>query len=223
MTQGHHNIVARSRYLGTMTYPYTPAETVADGTVHVLGLSFAIPATIFLTMYASGQHMPRTAIIIYAICFLLSLLVSAIYHLAPFDRTRGFLARLDHAAIYFKIAGTYTPLVAVIGTGFAYGILFVVWGLAIVGAVAKLWFWGTDSKGSLALYLGMGWLSVLLIWPMWLTLSGTAMTLIAVGGLTYTLGTLVFAHPGMRFQNAIWHVFVLAASGCFFTAIAISL
>jgi hemolysin III len=95
--------------------------------------------------------------------------------------------------------------------------------LAIIGAVAKLWFWSTESKASLALYLAMGWLSVLLIWPMWNTLSGVALTLIGIGGLTYSLGTIVYAHPGMRFQNAIWHVFVLAASVCFFAAISISL
>ena len=206
-----------------MAYPYSPAETVADGTVHVLGLAFAIPASILLMMHAAGQEVSLTATVIYAACFLLSLTASATYHLMPFDRSRYILERLDHAAIYFKIAGTYTPLVVLIGTSFAYGILAVVWALAIFGAVAKIWFWDTKSRASLALYLGMGWLSVLLIWPMWTTLPGPALTLIAIGGLTYSLGTVVYAHPGMRFQNAIWHVFVLAASICFFAAIAISL
>jgi len=64
---------------------------------------------------------------------------------------------------------------------------------------------------------------VLLVWPMWQNLPTTALTLIGIGGLIYTLGTIVFAHPGMRFQNAIWHSFVLAASICFFAAISISL
>lgn len=206
-----------------MAYPYSPAETVADGTVHVLGLGFAIPATILLMIYAAGQDASLTAAIIYSACFLLSLTVSAIYHLVPFDRTRAVLERLDHAAIYFKIAGTYTPLVVVIGSGFAYAILAVVWALALFGATAKMWFWDPKSKASLALYLAMGWLSVLLIYPMWQVLPGATLALITVGGLTYSLGTIVYAHPGMRFQNAIWHIFVLAASICFFAAIAISL
>lgn len=132
------------------------------------------------------------------------------------------LHRIDHAAIYLKIAGTYTPLVAAIGSGFAYGILGIVWLLAAVGAVAKLWFWRTDGKGSLALYLGMGWLSVLLVWPMWHSLSGAALTLVVTGGLIYSAGTLIYAHPGMRYQNAIWHAVVLLASICFFSAITIS-
>lgn len=206
-----------------MTYPYSPAETVADGTVHVLGLGFAIPASILLMMHAAGQDVPLTATVIYAVCFLLSLTASAVYHLLPFDRTRYFFERLDHAAIYFKIAGTYTPFVVLIGTSFAYGILAIVWALALFGAVAKIWFWDTKSRASLALYLGMGWLSVLLIWPMWTTLPGMALALIAVGGLTYSAGTLVYAHQGMQFQNAIWHIFVLAASLCFLAAVAISL
>ena len=111
---------------------------------------------------------------------------------------------------------------AAIGAGFAYGILGIVWLLAAVGAVAKLWFWRTDGKGSLALYLGMGWLSVLLVWPMWHSLSGAALTLVVTGGLIYSAGTLIYAHPGMRYQNAIWHAVVLLASICFFSAITIS-
>lgn len=111
----------------------------------------------------------------------------------------------------------------VIGSGFAYGILGVVWALAVIGAVAKLWFWRTDARGSLALYLGMGWLSVLLIYPMWHNLPGAALALVAAGGLTYSAGTLIYAHPGMRYQNAIWHAFVLIATACFFAAIALSL
>lgn len=206
-----------------MAYLYSPAETVADSTIHGLGLGFAIPGTILLMDHAGVQDAPVTATLIYAICFILSLSASAIYHTLPFDRTRPLLQRVDHAAIYFKIAGTYTPIVMVIGTGFAYGILGIVWVLAILGAAAKLLFWSAQSKASLILYLAMGWLSVLLIWPMWNTLPGTAMLLIGVGGLTYSLGTIVYAHPGMRFQNAIWHGFVLAASICFFAAIAISI
>ncbi|WP_340248419.1 PAQR family membrane homeostasis protein TrhA [Sulfitobacter pontiacus] len=206
-----------------MAYPHPTADTLADGTIHVLGLGFAIPATTLLTTYAASQGEQLTPTLVYAACFVLSLLASAIYHLLPFDRTRALLGRIDHAAIYFKIAGTYTPFVVLIGTGFAYGILAVVWALAIIGAVAKLSFWSTESKASLYLYLGMGWLSVLLVWPMWQSLPTTALTLIGIGGLIYTLGTIVFAHPGMRFQNAIWHSFVLAASICFFAAISISL
>jgi hemolysin III len=205
-----------------MAYPTSPAETIADGAVHVAGLAFAIPAAILL-MIRAAEAGSVTPAALYGGCMVFAFLASAIYHLSPFDRLRPALNRIDHAAIYLKIAGTYTPLVVVIGTGFAYGILGVVWVLAALGALAKLWFWRTDARGSLALYLGMGWLSVLLAWPMWHALSIPAIVLIALGGLTYSAGTVVFAQQTMRFQNAIWHGFVLCASVLFFAAIAISL
>ena len=110
----------------------------------------------------------------------------------------------------------------IIGTGFAYGILGLVWGLAVLGAIAKLFFWRIDGRGSLALYLGMGWLSVLLIWPMLDALPGLAVALIGIGGLIYSVGTIIYKRDGMPYQNAIWHVFVLIASICFFYAIFLS-
>ncbi|AXI47729.1 hemolysin III [Sulfitobacter sp. SK012] len=201
-----------------MGYPFSKAETVADGAVHAAGLAFAIPATALLVMNTDNTW----AVLLYGLCMVGAFAASAIYHMSPIDRTRPLLHRLDHAAIYFKIAGTYTPLVAVIGSGFAYGILGIVWALALIGAVAKLWFWKTDARGSLALYLGMGWLSVLLIVPMWKNLPGTALSLVVAGGLIYSLGTIVYARKSMPFHNAIWHGFVLIASICFFGAIALS-
>lgn len=206
-----------------MAYPYSRAETVADGAVHVAGLTLAIPASALLLMQAEASPETTSAAALYVGFLIFSLGASALYHLSPIDRTRPLFHRIDHAAIYFKIAGTYTPLVAVIGSGFAYGILGIVWTLAAIGAVAKLWFWEANGRGSLALYLGMGWLSVLLIWPMWVHLPGPALALVAGGGLIYTAGTLVYAREEMRYQNAIWHGFVLIASICFFAAIALSL
>ncbi len=191
--------------------------------MHVAGLVLAIPASVLLLVEAAGSQRLTTAAALYAGCMIFAFAASAIYHLSPIDRTRPLLNRIDHAAIYFKIAGTYTPFVALIGSGFAYAVLGIVWALAALGAVAKLWFWGTDGRGSLALYLLMGWLSVLLIWPMWQVLPPAALFLVSVGGIIYSVGAWVFAKPAFRFQNAIWHSFVLSASTCFFAAVAIAL
>ena len=206
-----------------MAYPYSRSETIADGAVHVAGLAFAIPATVLLIMQTVQNGSGHVPAALYGGCMIFAFLASAIYHLSPYDRSRPLLNRIDHAAIYFKIAGTYTPFVFVIGSGFAYGILGIVWALAVVGAVSKLWFWATDGRGSLALYLAMGWLSVLLIWPMWSQLPRMALVLIVVGGLTYSAGTYVFSRQSLPYQNAIWHAIVLTASICFFAAITISL
>ncbi|MEM9870885.1 MAG: hemolysin III family protein [Pseudomonadota bacterium] len=206
-----------------MPYPYSRRETLADAAVHALGISSGVAACSALILYvAQTQDASRIAATsVYAGLLILSLAASAAYHLLPWERSRPLFHRVDHAAIYLKIAGTYTPLVVLIGSAFAYVVLGIVWAIALLGAVAKLSFWATDARGSLALYLLLGWASVLLIWPMWQTLPGMATALIAMGGLLYTVGTVFFAMKALRFQNAIWHGFVLAASTCFFGAVSL--
>ncbi len=206
-----------------MPYPHSRSETIADGIVHSAGLAFALPGTGILLMLPGHDGLTLTAAAVYGASMIAAFSASAVYHLSPAERTRSLLNRIDHAAIYFKIAGTYTPLVVLIGSGFAYGILGLVWTLALGGAVAKLRGWSTQARASLPLYLAMGWLSVLLIRPLWMRLPGTAMALIVAGGLIYSLGTIIYARTHLPYQNAIWHCFVLVASICFFAAIALSI
>jgi len=206
-----------------MAYPYSKAETLADAAVHAAGLLFAVPGAVFLLDQAamvSPEAWRATAL--YTGCLILAFAASAVYHMCPLDRMRPVLHRIDHAAIYLKIAGSYTPFAVLLNTPLAYGVLGTVWALALGGAIAKLSFWRTDAKGSLALYLGMGWLSALLIWPMAQVFSQSVVWLVVSGGLIYSLGTRVYAHPGMPYQNAIWHTFVLTASICLFAAIMLS-
>lgn len=207
-----------------MAYPHSPKETLADGAVHAAGLMMAIPGCgLLLWSAADASTTLQTATTIYAACLIAAFIASAIYHMCPIDRLRPVLGRIDHAAIYFKIAASYTPFVVLIGTGFAYSVLAAVWILALAGAVAKMTIWRVHARGSLALYLGMGWLSALLIWPIYQHLSLSVVVLVIVGGLIYSAGTRIYAHPGMRFQNAIWHAYVLTASTCLFLAVALSL
>lgn len=207
-------------------YPtYTRPERIADGTMHALGVIGAVTGTILLIVWAIGI-VPTgyiTAIFIYGATLIATFAASAMYHMTPWESVRPTLRRFDHAAIYLKIAGTYTPLVVIIGSGFAYAILAIVWGLAVIGMVLKLFFWQTPGRFGPALYLIMGWMSVFLIWSLWTIIPGIAMALIAIGGLTYTSGVAFYAAKNMRFSNAIWHGFVVAASACFYSAIAISL
>ncbi|MCR8827444.1 PAQR family membrane homeostasis protein TrhA [Pseudosulfitobacter koreensis] len=207
-----------------MAYPRSLSETLADGSVHVIGLTGSvIGAAILLGHVASDAPAATVASVsVYLAVLVFGFAASAAYHLLPWDRPRPMLARVDHAAIYLKIAGTYTPLVFVLGSVTGYIVLGFVWLVALGGAIAKLSFWATDGRGSLALYLALGWASVLLIWPMWSSLSGPAMALVAAGGLTYSAGAVFFAMQEFRFQMALWHVFVLVASTCFFAAIALS-
>ena len=109
-----------------------------------------------------------------------------------------------------------------IGSGFAYAVLAIVWSLAFVGMVLKLFFWRTPGRFGPALYLVMGWLSLALIWSLWPIVPASAMLLMAAGGLLYTSGVPFYASETMKYATAIWHGFVVAASACFFAAIAIS-
>jgi len=205
-------------------YPdYPRSEKIADGAVHAIGVTFAFSGAVllivFASLWASGGEV--AAVSIYGVALVATFAASAFYHMTPWEGIRPALRRVDHAAIYLKIAGTYTPLVVLIGSTFAYVILGLVWALAILGALAKLFFWNTPGKFGPLLYLTLGWLSVALLWPLAQSVPGPAVALVLAGGLLYSAGVVFFSMEWMRFSNAIWHFFVLAASGCFYAAITV--
>lgn len=205
-------------------YPkYSRPERIADAVMHILGVTLAIAGTVFLIIWASGAGSVGTVagVSIYGAALIGSFVASACYHFTPWEAPRPVLRRMDHAAIYLKIAGTYTPLVVLIGSAFAYGVLAVVWALAVAGVAAKLFFWAQPGRWGVALYLGLGWLSVALVTSLIPVVPGLALVLIGLGGLLYSVGAVLFALDEWPFQNAVWHGFVLSASICFFAAIAL--
>lgn len=202
-------------------YPtYTRSERVADGSMHAIGVTGAVLGAIMLLVWSVPDASPWevTAIAVYAATLIGTFTASAFYHMTPWESLRPTLRRIDHAAIYLKIAGTYTPLVVMIGSGLAYVVLAVVWALAVIGMVLKLVFWSTPGQFGPALYLIMGWMSVVLVWSSWEALP---FGYILAGGLLYTVGVVFHAAKNMKFANAIWHGFVVAASACFFVAITV--
>ena len=204
-------------------YPaYALSERIADGTIHAIGTALAIAGAVLLIVAAAGEAPGEriAGVSVYAAAIVFSFAASGFYHMTPWERLRPALRRIDHAAIYFKIAGTYTPLVVMIGSAFAYVVLAVVWALAVVGAVAKLFFWNRPGKFAPILYLALGWASVMLLWPLAQTLPGPATGLVVIGGVLYSAGVIFFSWETLKYANAIWHAFVLAASSCFFAAIA---
>lgn len=208
-----------------MSYPYPKKEVIADGVVHFVGLSAAVVGAPLLVIWTARQAGTAeiAAASVYVAFLLFALCASAAYHMLPWERSRNWLHKIDHAAIYLKIAGTYTPLVVLIGSAFAYAVLAGIWLVALGGAMAKLSFWRTNARGSLALYLALGWACLLLLGQMIQTLPATALGLIIAGGLLYTVGAIFFSWRSLPYQNAIWHAFVLSASTCFFIAISLSL
>ncbi len=205
-------------------YPaYARSERIADGVIHALGVTFAIVGAILLIVFAAlgAQAGEIAAVVIYGGALMATFLASAFYHMTPWETLRPTLRRIDHAAIYLKIAGTYTPLVVLIGSAFGYVVLAVVWALALGGAAWRLIKRGKTGVIGPAIYLFMGWLSVLLVWPMIQSLPVSVLVLVLIGGLLYSAGVIFHVWETLRFSNAIWHGFVLAASACFFAAITV--
>jgi len=208
-----------------LPYPiYSRAERVADGVVHALGITGSIVATALLLSLVASQLGAGTlaALIVYSAALIVMLTASGVYHFGAYTRFRPILRRIDHAAIYVKIAGTFTPLAVMLGTGFGYAILAFVWAVALVGAVRKLMAKRGKMPTGWLPYVALGWIGVMLLFPLTYIAPTPALMLIATGGLTYTAGVLFFRWESLPYANAIWHAFVLVASGCFFAAIATS-
>ncbi|SLN50880.1 hemolysin-III related [Roseovarius litorisediminis] len=206
-----------------MSYPnYTRAERIADGAVHIVGILLALMGIMLVfTIWALPMNGPVfIATVIYSIALLTMLCASATYHMAAHTTARPILRRLDHAAIYVKIAGTFTPLSVFLGTAFGYALLAMVWALALAGATAKLMAErGKMTTGAMP-YLALGWAGVALFIPLTGVLPATSLWLMLAGGLLYTSGVVFYHWESLRFANAIWHTFIVTASGCFFLGIS---
>jgi hemolysin III len=203
-------------------YPaYSTAERLADGLIHMAGIGGSVGATAALIALTTGPGSTSDliAVWLYAAVMIFAFVASAAYHMTTWEHMRPTFRRYDHAAIFLKIAGTYTPLVVLIGSNFSYLVLGLVWAVALYGASRRLFYWSEPGMGSTYLYLGLGWASLALAWPMIQTIPTQSVQLVALGGVLYTIGVIFYKWESLRFSNAIWHGFVLAASSCLFGAI----
>ena len=200
---------------------YTEAEVFADKIVHAIGVTAGCIAAITLVVIALEQlpTTAATAVVIYALGMLAMFCFSAAYNLSRGPK-RWLLRRCDHAAIFIKIAATYTPFaIAKMGGTVGIALLAAVWGIALAGAAAKLIAPHRVASISTFLYLAQGWMCILTMQPLLATLSPTAMTLLLVGGVLYTVGAVFHLSERIAYHNAIWHGFVLVASACHFAAV----
>lgn len=201
---------------------YSRGEVLADAAAHILGLLFGLVATIALLITAS-QHDQALLILgasLYGLGLLAMLTCSAAYNLWPPSPTKELWRRLDHAAIFVMIAGTYTPfLMNRVGGDWGYGLLGFVWSVAIVGAALKLAFPRRWESITIAMYLGLGWSILVAINPLMQSVSVNSLILIGVGGVIYSLGVVFHLWERLPYQNAIWHWLVLVAAACHYFAI----
>jgi hemolysin III len=204
--------------------PHYPnaAEWLADGLVHGIGIIAAAAGGIVLLALAVTEHGGTGLALatgLYDLCLVAMLGCSAAYNLTHATAARPFLRRLDEAAIFLMIAGSYTPFTTQRFTGlWAPGMTALVWTVALSGVAGKLLFPRLPERLWTLVYVGFGWLSLIAIRPLVSGLPVSALVLLVVGGLIYTTGALVF-HSHLPYRRAIWHGFVVVAAGAHFAAI----
>jgi hemolysin III len=148
------------------------------------------------------------------------LVLSATYNLWPVSRTKWVLRRFDHSAIYLLIAATYTPFIMELRDSvMALALLIGVWCVAIFGIVLKLGWPGRFDRVAVGLYLALGWSGVMLYDSVVGALPRMSLWLVLAGGALYSLGVIFHAWRRLRFQNVIWHCFVLLGAACHYTAV----
>ena len=211
-------------YLRPRTGGYSRAEKVSDAVVHVAGVVsalMAVPVLVTLAVVWRGDAPALLGVAIYGLALIAMILSSALYHMVPHEDWKAFLQRLDHSAIYLKIAGTYPPFAFLSGAGSL--LLTGIWGAALAGVGLWVFAPGRFRWAAFALYLAMGWVGVIAGWPLFSTMSGPVLGLIVAGGMIYTAGTLFYLMESLPFHTTIWHVFVLTATVVFFAAVTLHL
>ena len=204
-------------------YPkYSISERIADGFIHIIGISAGLTGLVVLLIFSipSLPFSTTTTLALYGTAMLAMFSFSAAYHMIPLPDWKDLLRRFDQAAIFVKIAATYTPFAFIKMGGFTgYSLLLIVWAIALCGASAKLLIKDNWDKVSIYLYLGLGWVGILFIYPMVMSIPITSSILLLSGGVLYTVGVIFHLWEGLVYQNAVWHAFVVAGTGCHYGAI----
>ena len=199
-------------------------EAVANSVTHGVGLVaslVALPVVVRATLARGGDAAQTVGAVVFGLSLILLYGASTVYHSFAHSRARRVLRLIDHSAIYLLIAGSYTPfaLGPLRGT-FGTILLISIWTMALIGIFLKS-FRGIGRQWlSTALYIGMGWISVLAIQPLITHVGAAGVWWLVAGGLCYTGGVVFYATDHrLRYGHAVWHLFVLAGSACHFFAV----
>lgn len=196
-------------------------EELWNAITHGIGLIISIPTCLALILVAvnSGNALQVTSYSIFGASLVLLFLMSTLLHSMP-EKYKKLFSIFDHSSIYILIAGTYTPfLLLVIKGTLGIVLLSIVWGIAIFGIVFKCLFIHKFEAFSLFLYIVMGWLIIFAIKPLYEYLHFTGFTILLLGGLLFTFGSIFYAWRKIPFNHAIWHLFVIAGCACMVTCV----
>ena len=201
---------------------YSDGELVADATVHAAALVAGVIgfSVLFQKVAMHGAVGDGLAMAIYAAGFFLLFGFSCAYNMAPPSPAKALLRRLDHAAIYLMIGGTYTALLSQARASFwVVALAAFVWTAALCGASIKLFMPGRLDRFAVRLYLALGWSALVALKPLIASLPPDTLALVVAGGALYSIGVAFHLWESLKFQNAIWHACVTAAAACQFAGV----
>ena len=201
---------------------YTLGEEIAHAVSHGIGALLSIAGLTVLVAYAAinGNAWHITSCSIYGATLIFLYTASTLYHGITQPKAKQVLQRIDHAAIFLLIAGTYTPFTLVNLRGaWGWTLFGLVWGLALLGVVLETLVKRRIRWLSLTLYLGLGWLVLIAIKPLLASVATGGLVLLLAGGLCYSLGVIFYVWRRLAYHHAVWHLFVMAGSALHFFSI----
>jgi hemolysin III len=203
--------------------PQSLGEEIANSVTHGVGLLASVATLPVLVFTAAGQRDPLQLVggVVFGVTLVLLYLASTLYHALPIGGAKRVFRVLDHSAIYLMIAGTYTPfMLGALRGPWGWTLLGTIWMLAVLGILAKSTLGFRFPRLSTVLYVAMGWLVLIAIRPLVHHVSPAGLAWLFAGGVCYTAGITFFAtDTRLRYGHALWHLFVIAGSGCHVTAV----
>jgi hemolysin III len=202
--------------------PQSLGEEVANSVSSGVGLLAALVAfpILVITALNRGDLAGIVGATVFATTMVLLYLTSTIFHALPPNRAKRVFQILEHSAIYFLIAGTYTPFtLGVLRGAWGWTLFGLVWALAVVGTVFKALGGVRYTTFSTWVYLAMGWLVLIAIEPVWTLVPKWGLFWLFAGGIAYTAGAVFFMAERIRYFHFVWHLFVVLGTTCHFVAV----
>lgn len=206
--------------------PQTLGEEIANSITHGLGTALSVAALTLLVTLATvyGDAWQIVSVSVYGSSLILLYLASTLYHSLQHPPVKRIFKILDHSAIFLLIAGTYTPFLLLNLRGvWGWSLFAVIWSLAVIGIVLKIFFVERMPRLSTATYLVMGWLCLVAMPKMFETIETTGLLLLLLGGISYSVGVVFYVWRRLPYHHAIWHLFVLGGSVAHFFAVLLQI
>ena len=201
---------------------YTKQEDIANAITHGFGSACAIAALVIALIMAElrGDAWYIVSFSIYGATQIILYLESTLYHSIPNAKVKRLFRKFDHMSIFILIAGTYTPFCLTVLRGpIGWTIFGIVWGCAVIGIILKCFNTGKYKNLSTALYIAMGWIIIIAIKTLYERMQVWGLISLIAGGIAYTAGTYFFTNDKIKYNHAIWHLFVLLGSAFHFIAV----